>query len=213
MPYALREDVCPILRTQENMKEQVSDEDDEDDDSSYHGSPPSIQKPLRKRRFETTLVIHNTGNVWHGMRLDGGRLDWRDPNGTTKGYLPLGYSATRYFGDDGAWVRLTIDKNIITGGPEFVFDLHDGSQYKESVNEAKGIYDFLRNLGLLEAHSNWMTCFELPIRDVEQAPFCAHQRQMEDACLAVGENPRDVLAKHGKLLWLSQPSQLSCDGE
>lgn len=205
-----------------SLKVSSSDEDEEDD-SSYQGSPPSTPRPLRKRRLETTLVIHNTGNVWHSMRQDGGRLDWRDPNGTTKGYLPLGYSATRYF--DNAWVRLTIDKNIITGGPEFVFDLHDGSQYKESVNEAKGIYDFLRNLGLLEAHSNWMTCFELPIRDVEQAPFCVHQRQMEDACLAVGEDPRVILAKHNKLLWLSQPSppsryspplaaakHLECDG-
>jgi hypothetical protein len=135
------------------------------------------------------------------MRLDGGRLGWHDFNGT-KGYLPLGYSATRHADDDyNTWVRLTIDKNIITGGPELVYDVHDGSQYKDSVHEARTTYDFLRNLGLLEAYSNWMTCFELPIRDTEQGPFCAHLRQMEDACLAVGENPRTMLAKHGKLLW------------
>lgn len=198
------------------------DEEKEEDDSSYHGSPPSTPTPLRKRDPETLLVVHNTGNVWHGMRLDGGRLGWRDFNGT-KGYLPLGYSATRYF-DDETWVKLTIDKNTITGGPELVFDVHDGSQYKESVYEARGTYDFLRNLGLLEAYSNWMTCFELPVRDAEHGPFCAHQRQMEDACLAVGENPRIMLAKHGKLLWIPSPQsryssahaptkRLECDGE
>ncbi len=64
---------CPRGRNKIDMKKKGASFEDEDDDSSYHGSPPSTPTPLRKRQQETILVVHNTGNVWHGMRLDGGR--------------------------------------------------------------------------------------------------------------------------------------------
>lgn len=187
-----------------------SEVEEEEDDSSYQGSPPSspwLSSPPPERSRTTRLEVHNRGNVWYGMRHWGGKLGWRDPNGT-KGFLPLGYCATRYVDGDDEWIRLTIDVSTVTGEPEFVFDLHDGVQMRETVREAGRVYRFLRDSGLLDQASkthSWMTCFELPLGDISQAPFCAHQRQMEDACLAVGEEPRELLAKHGKLLWLSPP--------
>jgi hypothetical protein len=177
-------------------------EEDDDDDSSFVGSPPSSPRAATMEDVETSprLEIHDLGNQWFALSL-GNPAPWRG--------IPLGYCATRH-GEkkkNGMWIRLTVRYGLQS--PHYVLESFDGTETttlpSASASDGRCALDFLSSIGALDdihRTRNWLNCFGLPIKDVEQASYCAHQREQEDACLAIAEDPKTVLGKHSKLLWL-----------
>jgi hypothetical protein len=147
-----------------------------------------------------TLVVHDRGNVWYSLS---NRHLWRDP--VSNGWIPLGYRATRYSEDCVSWIRLTVKQH--RGLPLYHFETHEGDSLETTTSMAANDFVFMKQTAGIDdpGMHRWKRCFGLPLEDVDEGPFCARQRLMEDACRATNLVPALVFSHHPKLLWFNPP--------